>query len=299
MGSRVTRGSSINLRFRASFQGDPDRRLVGWYDGLARDPNQVCAESPNTMRTSSHTTITSTSDRDDGSDARSVDRSVSPNDDSVVTDLNVIHLYEPKMATGDEKALLRTYLALAQKQLLWKLEGLSDEELRRPMTKTSTNLIGIVKHLTGVTAHYLISSFGRDREFFPWELGDEPEFWYGGDMWATPEESPAELMAAYRRTSDAALESIDALDLDTVGTHHTGLKVSLRWMILNVLSDTLRHLGHADVLRESIDGAVGVDPVLSNTVDGDDDEYWSKFRQRVTGELTRDEWVSYVKSRPS
>lgn len=54
----------------------------------------------------------------------------------------------------------------------------------RPMTKTSTNLIGIVKHLTGVTAHYLISSFGRDRVTYPWEEGDEPEYWYGGDMWA-------------------------------------------------------------------------------------------------------------------
>lgn len=214
-------------------------------------------------------------------------------------DLNVIHLYEPTMATGDEKALLRTHLALAQTHLLWKLEGLSDEELRRPMTKTSTNLIGIVKHLTGVTAHYLISSFGRERELFQWELGEEPEFWYGGDMWATPEESPADLIAAYREACHAGRESIDALDLDTVGTHHTGLKVSMRWMILNVLADTLRHLGHADILRENIDGAVGVDPVLSNTIDGDDDEYWRKFRQRMTGELTRDGWISYAKSRPS
>jgi hypothetical protein len=212
-------------------------------------------------------------------------------------DLNVIHLYEPAMATGDEKALLRTHLALAQKHLLWKLDGLSDEELRRPMTKTSTNLIGIVKHLTGVTAQYLISTFGREREVFDWERGEEPEFWYGGDMWATPEESSADLLSAYRRACDAALESIDALDFDAIGTHHTGLKVSLRWMILNVLSDTLRHLGHADVIRENIDGAIGGDPVLPSTVAGDDDEYWAKFRLRVTGELSRDEWIAYAKSR--
>jgi hypothetical protein len=212
-------------------------------------------------------------------------------------DLNVIHLYEPAMATGDEKALLLTHLALAQKHLLWKLDGLSDEELRRPMTKTSTNLIGIVKHLTGVTAQYLISTFGREREVFDWERGEEPEFWYGGDMWATPEESSADLLSAYRRACDAALESIDALDFDAIGTHHTGLKVSLRWMILNVLSDTLRHLGHADVIRENIDGAIGGDPVLPSTVAGDDDEYWAKFRLRVTGELSRDEWIAYAKSR--
>ena len=213
-------------------------------------------------------------------------------------DLNVIHLYEPHMTTGDEKALLRMHLALAQQQLLWKLSGLGDDELRRPMTKTSTNLVGLVKHLTGVTAEYLISSFGREREVFDWEVGDDPEFWYGGDMFATPEESPAELVDAYRRACAAALESIDALDLDAVGTHHTGVKVSLRWMILNVLVDTLRHLGHADVVREQIDGRVGLDPVVSSTVDAADDEYWATFRQRVTGELTRDEWMAYAKARP-
>lgn len=211
-------------------------------------------------------------------------------------DLNVIHLYEPAMATGDEKALLRTHLALAQSQLLWKMDGLSDEQLRRPMTKTSTNLIGIVKHLTGVTAQYLISSFGRDREIFDWERGEEPEFWYGGDMWATPEESTGDLLSAYRRACAAALKSIDTLELDAIGTHHTGLKVSLRWMILTVLVDTLRHLGHADVVRENIDGAVGLDPVVSSSIDGNNDEYWAKFRQRITGELTRDEWVSYAKA---
>lgn len=215
----------------------------------------------------------------------------------VMSDLNVIHLFEPKLAVGDEKALLKTHLALAQNALLWKLEGLSDEDQRRPMTKTSTNLIGIVKHLTGVTAHYLISSFGRERETFPWEEGDEPEYWYGGDMWAAPDESCADLAAAYRRACDASLAAIDDMELDTVGTHHTGVKVSLRWMILTVLADTLRHLGHADIVRENIDGFVGADPVLSNTVDGSDDEYWTKFRQRMMGELPREEWIAYIKAR--
>src|SRR5687767_4756589 len=118
-------------------------------------------------------------------------------------------------------------------------------------------------------------------------------------MWATPEESTTELLAAYRRACDAALESIDALDLDSVGTHHTGLRVSLRWMILVVLKDTLRHLGHADIVREAIDGAVGGNALLPGAVPGSDAEYWGKFRQRVTGELTRGEWVSYLATRPS
>ena len=85
----------------------------------------------------------------------------------MIDDVNPIKLYEPALLTGDEKALLKTHLRLAQRALLGKLHGLSDADLRRPMTATSTNLIGIVKHLTGVTYGYLCSSFGRERETFP------------------------------------------------------------------------------------------------------------------------------------
>src|SRR5690349_15508709 len=90
----------------------------------------------------------------------------------VMSDVNQIGLYEPSMTIGTEKDLLRAHLRLVQQALLWKLEGLSDAELRRPMTKTSTNLIGIVKHLTGVTYGYLVSAFGRERETFPWEFDE-------------------------------------------------------------------------------------------------------------------------------
>jgi len=212
-----------------------------------------------------------------------------------MTDVNPIKLYEPALATGGEKALLSTHLRLVQQALIWKLEGLGDADLRRPMTKTGTNLIGIVKHLTGVTYGYLCSAFGRKRETFDWELDEE--LFYGLDMWVTPEESTDEVLAAYRRACDAGAETIDELDLDTVGRHHTGLKVSLRWMILTVLMDTARHAGHADIVREHIDGSVGAGPVLPNTVSGDD-EYWRKYTARITGELDREGWMSYNRSRP-
>jgi hypothetical protein len=205
-------------------------------------------------------------------------------------------LYAPPLTTGDEKALLSTHLRLAQQALIWKLEGLSDADLRRPMTKTGTNLIGIVKHLTGVTYGYLCSAFGRERETFPWEFDEE--LFYGLDMWATPEESTDEILAAYRRACDAASRTIAELDLDTTGKHHTGLTVSLRWMIHNVLSDTARHAGHADIVREAIDGSVGTGPVLPNTVSGDDEEYWRMYLARITGELDREGWMAYNRSRP-
>jgi hypothetical protein len=213
-----------------------------------------------------------------------------------LTDVNPIQLYAPPLTTGDEKALLATHLKLAQQALIWKLEGLSDADRRRPMTKTGTSLIGIVKHLTGVTYGYLCSAFGRERETFPWEFDEE--LFYGLDMWATPEESTDEILAAYRRACDAASRTIDELDLDTEGKHHTGLTVSLRWMIFNVLLDTARHAGHADIVREAIDGSVGTGPVFSNTVSGDDDEYWRMYRARISGELDRAAWMTYNRSRP-
>ncbi len=162
------------------------------------------------------------------------------------------------------------------------------------MTKTGTSLIGVVKHLTGVTYGYLCTAFGRERETFPWEFDEE--LFYGSDMWATPDESPAGIIAAYRRACDAAAETINHLDLDATGTHHSGLTVSLRWMVLIVLQDTLRHTGHADVVRELIDGRVGVGPGDANV--SDDDEYLQMYRARITGELDRDEWMAYNRGRP-
>jgi hypothetical protein len=211
-----------------------------------------------------------------------------------VTEVHPIKLYEPAMATGDEKALLALRLRLVQQSLIWKVEGLGEHDLRRPMTRTGTNLIGIIKHLTGITYGYLCSAFGRERETFPWEFDEE--LFYGLDMWATPDESTDEILAAYRRACDASAQTIEELDLDTTGKHHTGLTVSLRWMILNVLQDTTRHAGHADVVREMIDGRVGMhqgDHMVTN-----DEEYLRMYLARITGELDRESWMAYNRSRP-
>lgn len=195
---------------------------------------------------------------------------------------------------SEEKRQLREQLGLVQQSLLWKVEGLGDEELRRPMTKTGTNLVGIVKHLTGITYGYLCSAFGRDREPLAWE--SDEELLYGLDMWATPDESPQELIATYRRACDAAMQTIDELALDTLGKHHSGSTVSLRWMILTVLLDTTRHVGHADVIREAIDGRVGSGP--GDPMVADDEEVLRRYRDRITGRLDRESWLAFQRSRP-
>jgi len=191
-----------------------------------------------------------------------------------------------------EKALLLKQLTEVQQSLLWKVEGLSDDELRRPMTPTGTNLIGIVKHLTGITGGYLCAAFGREREVPPHE--DDEELFFGLDLWATPDESPDELVAAYRRACADGARAIEELDLDTVGTHHTGSTVTMREMVLTVLLDTTRHAGHADVVRELTDGRVGSRP--GDPMSPDDPEYLRMYRARITGEIDRDTWMAYVRS---
>ena len=210
-------------------------------------------------------------------------------------DVDAINLFDPTLVNGDEKALLKKHLHDVQQSLLWKVEGLTDEELRRPMTRSQTNLIGIVKHLAGLTNAYLCSSFGLPREPLPWE--DDEELWHGLDMWATPEESCEEIIGMYRRACEAGIRAIEEVDLDAVGTHHSGVQVSFRWMVLVVLKDTIRHTGHADVVREMIDGRVGARPGDGMSEQDNDDEYLRMVTARRSGEIDRETWMAFSRSR--
>jgi len=164
------------------------------------------------------------------------------------------------MIDSHAKADLLRYLQAARDALLWKLEGLSEYDIRRPMTPTGTNLLGLVKHLSGVELGYFGDTFGRP--FF-----EEAPVWYGmdaeenADMWATPDESREQIVELYRaawRHSDATVRE---LPLDTVGRvpwwPEDRCEVTLHHVLVRVLGDTQRHAGHADIVRESLDGAVG------------------------------------------
>jgi hypothetical protein len=212
-----------------------------------------------------------------------------------VSDVSKINLFDRKLVAGDERSLLQKHLHDVQQSLLWKVEGLSDDDLRRPMTRSQTNLIGVVKHLAGVTSGYLCTSFGRPSEDLPW-VHDE-EMWHGLDWWATPDESCQELIAMYRRACAAGMATIDELDLDTLGTHHIGVKVSLRWMILVVLQDTTRHAGHADIVRELIDGRVGAHPGDGMSAGDRDDDHLRMVRARRSGEIDRETFLAYRRNR--
>src|SRR5690606_5799381 len=110
------------------------------------------------------------------------------------------------MSASDDKAVLHRYLRAGREAILWKLDGLSEYDVRRPLVPTGTNLLGLVKHLAGVEAGYFGETFARPfPEDLPW-MEDDAET--NADMWATPDESRESIIELYRRVmahSDATI----------------------------------------------------------------------------------------------
>ncbi|MFB8077125.1 DinB family protein [Streptomyces sp. NPDC056013] len=151
--------------------------------------------------------------------------------------------------------------------LLWKLDGLSEYDVRRPVTATGTNLLGLVKHLATVEARYFGEVFARPSpEPLPrWQDSD------GSDLWATEDETRDQIVGYYRRTWEHSDATIDGLPLDAPGhvpwwpEPHAG--TNLFAVLVHVLGETVRHAGHADILRESLDGRTGMRPEFEKPID--------------------------------
>lgn len=156
------------------------------------------------------------------------------------------------LALGAEKESLHASLDRHRDIVLWKLDGLDDEQLRRPMVPSGTNLIGLVKHLASVEYMWFCGTFGRPSDEIPFDRNDP-----NADMRAAPAESTDDIVAYYGRSRAAADAVLDELDLDATGKAWSGETVSLRWVLIHMIEDTLRHAGHMDIVRELIDGQVG------------------------------------------
>ena len=186
------------------------------------------------------------------------------------------------MADFDPKATLHRYLQAAREALLWKLEGLSEYQIRRPMVPTGTNLLGLVKHVAGVELGYLGATFARPSpEPMPW-LADDAE--PNADMWATVEESRDQIVGLYHRVWAHSDATIDALALDAIGRvpwwpGDRG-EVTLHLVLVHVIAETNRHAGHADIVRELIDGEVGLRDGTTNMAPGDR-TWWNSYRNRL------------------
>ncbi|TQS40130.1 DinB family protein [Cryptosporangium phraense] len=184
------------------------------------------------------------------------------------------------MTPYDPKADLQRYLQEARDALVGKLDGLSEYDLRRPLVPTGTNLLGLVKHAAGVEAGYFGETFDRPfPEPMPWFDDDaEPN----ADLWATADESPVSIVGLYRRVWAHADATIAALDLDAAGRVPWWNRpdVSLHQILVHVIADLHRHAGHADIVRELIDGSVGMRSEGDNLPDVDR-EWWAGYRARL------------------
>lgn len=182
------------------------------------------------------------------------------------------------MTTGIAADLHR-YLQQSRDSIVRSLEGLSEHEIRRPMTPTATNLLGLVKHLSGIEFGYLGDSVGRPTPVsIPWN--EDGSVWDGADMWAKADESREYHLDLYRRAWRHSDESIERLPLDA--------PASVAWwpedrrdttfgsLLVRVVAETAQHAGHADIVREMIDAEAGrTHPQMT------DEKWWSDYVKRV------------------
>jgi uncharacterized damage-inducible protein DinB len=181
-----------------------------------------------------------------------------------------------------EKATLLRYLRAQRADLLAKLDGLEEYDIRRPLTPTGTNLLGLVKHVASVELGYLTDVFGRPsgREL-PWLAFDaEPD----ADMWATAEQTRDDIIELHQFSAERSDATVEALPLDAVGEvpwwPPERRHVTLHQVLVHVCVETARHAGHADILRELIDGGAGQHRDDANLTSRSAQE-WAAHRARL------------------
>jgi hypothetical protein len=179
----------------------------------------------------------------------------------------------------DLKDALHARLRDARAAVLGKLEGLSEYDVRRPITLSGTNLLGLVKHLTGGEQVYLGTSFGRPTPFtLPWV--EDGSIWDGADMWAQPGESREYLLDLYDQACRHGDETIAALDLDAPGAvphwPEERRATTLGVLLIRMVGETAQHAGHADICRELIDGQGPPD-----AGDYGDEAHWAAYVAKI------------------
>jgi len=186
------------------------------------------------------------------------------------------------MSEATRKEELKLYLQRGRDAMVWKLEGLSEYDVRRPLVATGTNLLGLVKHLTMIEAGYFGDTFGRP--FVEAQAWADIEQNPNADMWARADESRDYITGLYRKARDHADRTIDELDLDAEGNvpwwPEERRRTTLHRILIHVAVETHRHAGHADIVRELIDESAGVHPDYSNLPDTDR-TWWADHRARI------------------
>jgi uncharacterized damage-inducible protein DinB len=155
-------------------------------------------------------------------------------------------------AAGPELDMLKAFLDFHRATLLWKVQGASDKDLRRSMVPSGTSLLGLVKHLADVEQSWFVERFaGKEPRFPLWREEDPAATWR-----IEPDETTQQIVDLYRAVCDDSRDAIEGASLDDVAAQARGGE-TLRWIILHMIEETARHNGHADILREMVDGQTG------------------------------------------
>ncbi|MEN3615254.1 DinB family protein [Plantactinospora sp. ZYX-F-223] len=153
----------------------------------------------------------------------------------------------PPGINADERTTLTAFLDYLREAVAAKVAGVPDEQARRPGVASGTSLLWLVKHLTATELNWFVWAYA----------GEDVPKW---DDQAPATEPAAELLAAYRAAvdrSNAILAACTDLDRPGIRSLRETTPPSMRWLLVHMIEETARHAGHADILREQFDGAVG------------------------------------------
>ncbi len=162
----------------------------------------------------------------------------------------------PPMVASDEREMLNSWLEWHRETLAVKCEGLSEEQLRERAAPPSTlSLLGLVRHMADVERNWFRRVLNDEDVPGIYFTDDDPD----GEFDNVDTASAEEAFATWRAEIDLARTALAAWpDLSAVGKRkRRGQDVSLRWILVHMIEEYARHNGHADILRERIDGVTG------------------------------------------
>jgi uncharacterized damage-inducible protein DinB len=167
-------------------------------------------------------------------------------------------LIEPAPA-GDERTLLEQFLDFQRAVMVRKVEGLTKEQMATRVGASELTLAGLIKHLALVEDDWFQHDLHDRPNPEPWASApwDEDRDW---EFHSAVDDSPEELIELYLAAcerSRAAVAEVDDLETLMARVPKFRERFSLRWILIHMIEETARHLGHADMLRETIDGATG------------------------------------------
>ncbi len=154
---------------------------------------------------------------------------------------------------ADEKTTLEGMLDHYRVLLLEICSGLSDEQLRRPIVPSGTSLLGIIKHLSFVERGWFQENVGNEAHELPFDQETDPD----GDWRVEESETAEDVFSMYRASIEKSRQVMAQKSLDDLVEFPRRRGYSVRWILAHMLEETARHAGHADILRELIDGRTG------------------------------------------